>query len=114
MYGLKKGDLVYLENPSGGGPVTASMFTESGIRAIITSEEMPYAALEYFYDFNLPVIKGLEVQRVDDFAMVDPARLDEAIGEWEERSKERLKEKEHRQFKSILDEYRSERRRGLA
>jgi hypothetical protein len=113
MYGLKKGDLIYLENPSGGGPVTASMFTESGVRAIITSEDMPHTALEYFYDSNLPVIKGLEVQRVDDFAMVDPARLEDSISEWEEQSKKRLKEKEHQQFKSILDEYRSERRRGL-
>ncbi|MCQ6962236.1 DUF460 domain-containing protein [Methanolobus chelungpuianus] len=113
-YGLKKGDLVYLENPSGGGPVTASLLADSGVRAVITSEEIPHAALEYFYDSNLPVIRGLEVQRVDDFAMVDPAMLDEAIREWDEKIRAHVREKEHQQFKSILDEYRSERRRGLA
>jgi hypothetical protein len=113
VYGLKKGDLVYLENPSGGGPVTASMLAEAGVRAVIASEEIPHAALEYFYDSGLPVIKALEVQRVDDFAMVDPAKLNEAISEWEEKARARTKEKEHQQFKSILDEYRSERRRGI-
>jgi predicted RNase H-like nuclease (RuvC/YqgF family) len=113
VYGLKKGDLVYLENPSGGGPVTASMLAEAGVRAVLTSEEMPHAALEYFYDSGLPVIKALEVQRVDDFAMIDPVKLNEAISEWEEKARARIKEKEHQQFKSILDEYRSERRRGI-
>ncbi|MDI3539354.1 MAG: uncharacterized protein PWQ52_477, partial [Methanolobus sp.] len=106
--------LVYLEDPSGGGPVTASLLADSGVRAVITSEEIPHAALEYFYDSNLPVIRGLEVQRVDDFAMVDPVMLDEAIREWDEKVRARVREKEHQQFKSILDEYRSERRRGLA
>jgi hypothetical protein len=113
-YGLKKGDLVYLEDPSGGGPVTASLLADSGVCAVITSEEIPHTALEYFYDSNLPVIRGLEVQRVDDFAMVDPVMLDEAIREWDEKIRARMREKEHQQFKSILDEYRSERRRGLA
>ena len=113
VYGLKRGDLVYLENPSGGGPVTASMLVEAGVRAVIASEEIPHAALEYFYDAGLPVIKALEVQRVDDFAMVDPVKLNEAISEWEEKARARIKEKEHQQFKSILDEYRSERRRGI-
>jgi len=113
IYGLKRGDLVYLENPSGGGPVTASMLAEAGVRAVIASEEIPHAALEYFYDSGLPVIKALEVQRVDDFALVDPVKLNEAISEWEEKARARIKEKEHQQFKSILDEYRSERRRGI-
>lgn len=113
-YGLKKGDLVYLVDPSGGGPVTASVLVDSGVRAVLISEDMPHAALEHFYDSDIPVLKGLNLQRVDDFATVEPDALDKAIFEWEEEAKERRKEKEHEQFKSILDEYRSERRRGLA
>ncbi|TGC11474.1 DUF460 domain-containing protein [Methanolobus halotolerans] len=112
-YGLKKGDLVYLEDPSGGGPITASILVESGVRAVIISEDMPYAALEQFYDSGIPVLKGLKLQRVDDFATVGPDALDRAVFEWEEEARQRRKEKEHEQFKSMLDEYRSERRRGL-
>ncbi|MBN2109557.1 MAG: DUF460 domain-containing protein [Methanosarcinaceae archaeon] len=114
VYGLKKGDLVYLEDPSGGGPVTASVLVDSGVKAVLISEDMPHAALEHFYDSDIPVIRGLEMQRVDDFATVAPEALDKAISEWEEKASERRKEKEHEQFKSILDEYRSERKRGLA
>ncbi|WP_406661136.1 DUF460 domain-containing protein [Methanolobus sp. ZRKC3] len=112
-YGIKKGDIVYLEDPSGGGPITASMLVESGIKAVIISEDMPHAALESFYDAAIPVLSSLEIQRVDDFATVVPGRLDEEIAKWEEGARKRLKEKEHKQFKHILDEYKSERRRGL-
>lgn len=113
-YTLRKGDLVYLDKASGGGPVTASILVEAGIRAVITSEELPHAALEYFYDSNLPVVKGLEVQQMDDFVLVDPVKLEVAIGEWNDKVRVRQKEKEHQQFKIMLDEYRSQRRRGLA
>jgi predicted RNase H-like nuclease (RuvC/YqgF family) len=112
-YGIREGDLVYLEDPSGGGPVTASILADSGVRAVLISEEMPHAALEYFYDSDIPVIRGLKLQRVDDLATIDPEALDKAIFEWEEKARERRKEKDHEQFQSILDEYRSERRRGL-
>lgn len=112
-YGIREGDLVYLEDPSGGGPVTASILADSGVRAVLISEEMPHAALEYFYDSDIPVLRGLNLQRVDDLATIDPEALDKAIFEWEEKARERRKEKDHEQFQSILDEYRSERRRGL-
>jgi predicted RNase H-like nuclease (RuvC/YqgF family) len=45
---------------------------------------------------------------------VDPELLESAIGQWQETADERRREKEHRQVQSILEEYRSERRRGLA
>jgi predicted RNase H-like nuclease (RuvC/YqgF family) len=50
---------------------------------------------------------------VGDLASVDPDILEEAIELWKEGAEKRRNEKEQEQFQSILDEYRSERRRGL-
>jgi len=113
IYGIKKGDVIYLEDSSGGGPITASMLVDFGTRAVIIRDEMPHAALESFNDANIPVLRSLEIQRQGDFAIVSPQRLDEEIAKWNTENEKRLKEKEHDQFKNILDEYRSERRRGL-
>ena len=113
LYGLKENDVVYLENPSGGGPITASLLIEAKVKAVLIKEDIPYAAMESFYDGDVPVLKGLQVHRVGDLASVNPDILEEAIDKWRKKAEERRKEKEHEQVKFILDEYRSERRRGL-
>ena len=74
---------------------------------------MPHAALESLYDNNVPVLKNIQMHRIGDLASVDPDILDDAIEIWEEEAEKRRREKEQEQFQSILDEYRSERRRGL-
>jgi hypothetical protein len=113
LYGLKENDVVFLKDPSGGGPVTASLLAESKVKAVLISEEMPHVALEYFYDNNVPVLKDVKVHRVGDLASIDPDMLDESIRKWQEGAEKRLREKEQEQFQSILEEYKSERRRGL-
>ncbi|WP_340817732.1 DUF460 domain-containing protein [Methanolobus sp. WCC4] len=114
LYGLKENDVVYLENPSGGGPITASLLIEAKVKAVLIKEDLPHAALESFYDGDVPVLKDIQVHRVGDLASVNPDQLEEAIDKWQEEAEERRREKEHEQVRSILDEYRSERRRGLA
>lgn len=113
MYGIKEKDVIFLKEPSGGGPVTASLLAGSKVKAVIITEDMPHAALESFYDNNIPVLKDIQMHRVGDLASVDPEILENAINIWKEEAEERQRDKEHEQFKSILDEYRSERRRGL-
>ncbi|MEZ5335026.1 MAG: hypothetical protein R2741_07230 [Methanolobus sp.] len=41
-----------------------------------------------------------------------PKKLEDAIAKWQEEADPERKEKEHKQVQSILEEYRSERRRG--
>ncbi|WP_321430662.1 DUF460 domain-containing protein [uncultured Methanolobus sp.] len=113
LYGLKENDVVFLKDPSGGGPVTASLLAGPKVKAVLISEEMPHVALEYFYDNNVPVLKDVKVHRVGDLASIDPDMLDESIRKWQEGAEKRLREKEQEQFQSILEEYKSERRRGL-
>jgi predicted RNase H-like nuclease (RuvC/YqgF family) len=114
LYGIKENDVIYLNDPSGGGPVTASLLVESGVRAVLISEDMPHSALESFYDGEVPVLKDMQIQIIGDLASVNPEILESAIGVWQKGADERRKEKEHKQVQFILEEYRSERRRGLA
>ena len=114
MYGIKKGDIVLLEDSSGGAAGTAAMLVETGIRAVIVKDDISHAASEAFFQGNVPLLEDIEVQRFDDFAIVDPKLLEQAISAWEEEAKKKRKEQEHQHLASLLNEYRSERRRGLA
>jgi predicted RNase H-like nuclease (RuvC/YqgF family) len=112
-YGLKAGDVVFLENPSGGGATTAQILVEARIRAVLIPEDISHAAEETFFKGNVPVLRDIPLERAEDFAMAEPETLKAAIAIWEkEAEKKRHKAKED-QLQSLFEEYRSERRRGL-
>lgn len=113
MYGIKRGDVVYLEDPSGGGTTAASILIDAGVRAVIVSDELSHVASDSFFEGNIPVLSGIHIQRVEDFAIVDPEMLNSAILEWEIAAQEIRMAQKEQQLKLLVDEYKSERRRGL-
>ncbi len=114
MYGIKKGDVLLLEDSSGGAAGTAAILVEAGIRAVIVKDDISHAASEAFFQGNVPLLKDVEVQRFDDFATVEPRVLEQALSAWDEEAKKKRREQELQHLTSLLEEYRSERRRGLA
>lgn len=112
-YGIKNGDVVYLEDPSGGGTVTASILIDAGVRAVIISDELSHVASDSFFEGNIPVLNDIPIQRVEDFAIVDPEILNSAILEWEIAAQEKRMAQKEKQLKLLVQEYKSERRRGL-
>ena len=112
-YGLKEGDVVFLEEPSGGGAATAQILVEASVRAVLIPEDISHAAEETLFKGNVPVLRGIPLERAEDFAMAEPESLEAAIAAWEkEAEKNRHKAKED-ELQSLFEEYRSERRRGL-
>ena len=112
-YGLKVGDVVFLENPSGGGAATAQILLEASVRAVLIPEDISHAAEETFFKGDVPVLRGIPLERAEDFAMAEPESLEVAIAAWKkEAEKKRHKAKED-ELQSLFEEYRSERRRGL-
>ncbi len=89
------------------------MLIERGVKAIIRGTYMSHLAEEKFQEARVPVVSkedvGLKI--VDDFAVIDPRRLDAAIGRWKESMEAREKEKKAEWFQGIIDDYKSERRR---
>lgn len=102
-YGLKKGDVVFLEDASGGGHTTAELLISKGIRVVITQNDMSYAAEKRFFNMGIPTLSTQEVaiHRIADFAVVDPSMLDRAIQKWHEKARKIRVEK----MESLIKKY---------
>ena len=112
-YGLKEGDVVFLENPSGGGASTAQILVEAKVKAVLIQEDISHAAEETFFKGGVPVLMGIPLERAEDFAMTEPEGLKAAISAWEKEAEIKNRRAKEDQLKILFEEYRSERRRGL-
>jgi predicted RNase H-like nuclease (RuvC/YqgF family) len=112
-WGIDKGDLVLIEDASGGGPNTADLLIEREVDAIIVGSEMSPAILEYFSNKGLPVFstQEIKVQRIDGIAFANPEELSAARSRWAERMKARQAEQKAEWLESLVQEYRVERKK---
>ncbi|MHA1582059.1 MAG: DUF460 domain-containing protein [Candidatus Baldrarchaeia archaeon] len=110
-FGIKKGDVVFLLDASGGGPSTARLLIKKGIRAIICGTQMSHMAFREFFEAKIPVLSVSEVnvKKVDEFAIIDKKELEQAIEaclrEYSEMKKREMEEK----IEKLLERYRRER-----
>jgi predicted RNase H-like nuclease (RuvC/YqgF family) len=112
-WGIEKGDMVLIEDASGGGPNTADLLINREIEALIVGIEMSPAILEHFNDRGLPVFSANEVQiqRIDGIAFVNPDEVVAARARWAERMKTRQAEAKAEWLESMIQEYRVERKK---
>ena len=110
-YSLAEGDLVLLEDSSGGGKSTAEMFRERGVAAIVAEGEMAQAMQEHFLDLGLPVFTSSEiaVQRIDSLPFIRPEELETAREKWEVQQKARQARLEAEKLESLFQDYKVER-----
>ena len=91
-YGFKRGEVVYLENGSGGGANTAELLARKGVSVVIYGKEMSHFAVEKFFEFGIPTFSTNDVPVMvrGDFAFIDARMLNELVREWRsERGKRR-------------------------
>ena len=89
-YGLNRGDIVFLEDGSGGGASTAELLAKKGVVAVLYGKELSHFAADTFSEFNIPTFSTEEIPRLlkedledeRDFAFVDRHLLNERIEEW--------------------------------
>ena len=112
-YGLKEGDVVFLEIPSGGGAATAQILVDAGILAVIIPEDISHAAEETFFKGDVAVLKDIPLERAEDFAMAEPETLKVAIEAWEKEADIKRHKAKQDELQNLFEEYKSERRRGL-
>ena len=87
-YGLEKGDVVFLEDGSGGGASTAELLAKKGVVAVIYGKELSHFADEKFFELGIPAFSTDEIPVLlkedgGDFAFVDQDVLNEKMEEWE-------------------------------
>lgn len=112
-WGLEEGDMVLLQDASGGGRSAADLLIEKGIEAVITDSEMIPAVREHFYEKGIPVFSSRElpVQLIDNLPFVRPEDVDAARARWAEQMKERQAAHQVERLESIIQEYRVERKK---
>ena len=110
-YNLAEGDLVLLEDASGGGKSTAELFRERGVAAIVAEGEMAQAMQEHFLDLGLPVFTSAEiaVQRIDSLPFIRPEELEAAREKWDVQQKARQARLEAEKLESLFQDYKVER-----
>ncbi|NYT00312.1 MAG: DUF460 domain-containing protein [Methanocellales archaeon] len=102
-YGLKKGDMVFIEDAGGGSHTTADLLISKGIRVVIIQNEMSYTAKKRFLDAGTPILstKEVNIHRIADFAVVNPDILYLAIQKWQENTRKMRVNK----MESLIREY---------
>jgi predicted RNase H-like nuclease (RuvC/YqgF family) len=87
-YGLEKGDIVFLEDGSGGGASTVDLLARKGVVAVIYGKELSHFATARFSELGIPAFSTDEIpvllkEGEDNFAFVDRDVLNEKMEEWE-------------------------------
>ncbi len=72
-FGINEGDVIYIEDSSGGGKLTAEYLCRRRVRAVIIGNEMSHLARSVFEERGIPVIDKdeIEMEVGEDLALVN-------------------------------------------
>ncbi|RLG72105.1 MAG: hypothetical protein DRO11_02935 [Methanobacteriota archaeon] len=110
---IKPGDVVYLEDPSGGGPTTVQLLVQAGISAVISNQGMSHTAMQTLEKHDIPILAPGKVglRHVDGFAIADPQKLKENIEKWMEKHKEKMLAEKEAWLEEMINNYRETRKK---
>ncbi len=95
-FGINEGDVIYIEDSSGGGKVTAEYLCDKKIKAVIVRNEMSHLAKSVFEERGIPVIdfSEVEIEVGEDLAIINSEKFERIyklkIEEMEKRKIDRL------------------------
>lgn len=112
-WGIETGDIVFIEEASGGGPNTADLLIDRGIEAVIAGSEISPAIMEHFDDRGLPVFsrQDIQIHKIDGIAFINPQNVADARAKWTERMRARQAQQKAEWLESMIQEYRVERKK---
>jgi predicted RNase H-like nuclease (RuvC/YqgF family) len=108
--GLKSGDIVLFEDASGGGPQTAGLLIDRGIRAVIVDTPLSHLSEEELVQSVIPVISAeeVELQRVDEFAFISRKKFEIQLRSFIDRVRERARQKGEDELVELVERYQRE------
>jgi len=111
---IKRGDIVYIKDPSGGGGSTAELLVEKQIKALIVEDagRMSHNAKDVFENESIPLL-NLNTKIVENFGIVDKKEFQDACFEWKTKTKIKTAEKKERWLNKLLKDYKKERIKKL-
>jgi predicted RNase H-like nuclease (RuvC/YqgF family) len=110
QYGLASGDVVYLRDASGAGRATAERLVATDPRVVLRSGGLSDAADEVLFENDVPVgpAEDVQIQEVDDLAVARESDVEAVIDDWEERARERERQRTAEMVDEIISEHRAE------
>lgn len=110
---VKQGDVVYLEDPSGGGPATVQLLVQAGVSAVISNQGMSHTAVQTLEKNDIPILAPGDVglRHVDGFAIADPQKLRETMKKWMDMHKKRVLAEKKAWLEEIITNYREKRKK---
>jgi predicted RNase H-like nuclease (RuvC/YqgF family) len=108
--GLKAGDIVLFEDASGGGPQTAGLLIDRGIRAVIVDTPLSHLSEEELVQSVIPVISAeeVELQRVDEFAFISRKKFEIQLRSFIDKVRERARQKGEDELVELVERYQRE------
>ncbi|MFW9798891.1 MAG: DUF460 domain-containing protein [Candidatus Thorarchaeota archaeon] len=106
--GLKTGDIVLFEDASGGGPQTAGLLVDKGIRAVIVDTPLSHLSEEELTKATIPVISAekVELQRIDEFAFISRKKFEQQLQKFLTEVRERARQKGEDELVELVERYR--------
>ncbi|MDK2781573.1 MAG: uncharacterized protein PWR13_601 [Archaeoglobi archaeon] len=104
-YGIRSGEIIYIQSSGGGGRNSAAMLADSGIHAVIVEGEISHQAREVFEERKIPVLKGIRVHVFGDFGLMNREEFERAFEKWKEEEEKR----KERKILEIIEEYKKSR-----
>jgi predicted RNase H-like nuclease (RuvC/YqgF family) len=108
--GLKSGDIILFEDASGGGPQTAGLLIDRGIRAVIVDTPLSHLSEEELILSVIPVINAeeVELQRVDEFAFISRKKFEILLRSFIDKVRERARQKGEDELVELVERYQRE------
>ncbi|MBS7639696.1 MAG: DUF460 domain-containing protein [Candidatus Bathyarchaeia archaeon] len=103
IYNVRVGDVVFILDPSGGGPTTAERLARRGVKAVVIRGVMSHQALEVFEKYYVPVISAdrINIRWIDGLPYTDPEEIKRII-----KCGDVIKSSDElRMLKTIIDEH---------
>ena len=111
---IKRGDVIYIRDPSGGGGSTAELLIKKQIKALIIDdlERMSHNAKEVFENETIPIL-NMNIKIVENFGVVNRKEFQDAYSEWKIKAKIKATEKKEQWLSDLLKDYKKERIKKL-
>ncbi len=111
---VKKGDIIYIKDPSGGGGSTAELLVDKQVKALIVENlgRMSHTAKKVFKNEEIPLLE-MNIEMVENFGVVDKKQFEKKYNEYITEKTAKTTEEEKKWLDSLLKDYKKERKEKL-
>ena len=108
-YGINEDDVIYIEDSSGGGKLSAEMICNKNVRAVIIKNEMSHLAQSVFDENEIPIIHAdeIEIESGDGIAVVNVKTFNKVLN----KKLEEINKRKVERVEKLFLEYKLKRRR---